>query len=591
MVFTRTKRTAAKVADELTERGFAAAAVHGDLGQGAREQALRAFRSGKVDVLVATDVAARGIDVDDVTHVINYQCPEEDKTYIHRIGRTGRAGKTGIAVSFIDWDDMPRWKLINETLGLDFADPAETYSTSEHLSRTWTSRTASPAGCPLSQAHPRRAGRRARRQRGRRRQRPQAGSRPFRRGAHRTGHAGAHPQAAQPHPRRSRRDRGVAASEPTAPTTAPTTGPEAVTDGESRGGAVAAAGPGAGTRASGRRHQHAGRRRELSGDERPTRHPAPRRTAPERRRRGDVITAVALVVLLGVAAARGVAHQPGGRHRQHPRQHTACGPQPARRRARGLRRGVARSERRHPRTGRGGSRPWSPATAAPSKGMTPQPAPWPGATTAIWRCARSAPGFPGTDDGDGHALALYAGRTGWCSELTALHPSSGKRADASNPDMRPGATSSPTARTSPPPGPTYMEVWRSDLVRTLEYGDVPTPGSREAAASGVHVRLHSGQQRPHRRHRALPRRSLRPAHRAHPGRLQGRRHPRAAVLRRAPRRRRCARGALGRPGRGCGARAAAADRVRQGRAAAEPGAPRRPRLGVGHLRPPGRPPP
>ena len=133
MVFTRTKRTAAKVADDLIERGFAAAAVHGDLGQGAREQALRAFRSGKVDVLVATDVAARGIDVDDVTHVINYQCPEEDKTYIHRIGRTGRAGKTGVAVAFIDWDDVPRWKLINESLGLDMADPLETYSTSKHL--------------------------------------------------------------------------------------------------------------------------------------------------------------------------------------------------------------------------------------------------------------------------------------------------------------------------------------------------------------------------------------------------------------------------------------------------------------------------
>jgi len=133
MVFTRTKRTAAKVADDLIERGFAAAAVHGDLGQGAREQALRAFRSGKVDVLVATDVAARGIDVDDVTHVINYQCPEEDKTYIHRIGRTGRAGKTGVAVAFIDWDDVPRWKLINDSLGLDMADPLETYSTSKHL--------------------------------------------------------------------------------------------------------------------------------------------------------------------------------------------------------------------------------------------------------------------------------------------------------------------------------------------------------------------------------------------------------------------------------------------------------------------------
>ena len=93
MVFTRTKRTAQKVADDLAERGFAAAAVHGDLGQGAREQALRAFRSGKVDVLVATDVAARGIDVEDVTHVINYQCPEDEKTYVHRIGRTGRAGQ------------------------------------------------------------------------------------------------------------------------------------------------------------------------------------------------------------------------------------------------------------------------------------------------------------------------------------------------------------------------------------------------------------------------------------------------------------------------------------------------------------------
>jgi superfamily II DNA/RNA helicase len=107
----RTKRTVQSVADDLAERGFAAAAVHGDLGQGAREQALRAFRSGKVDVLVATDVAARGIDVTDVTHVINYQCPEDEKTYVHRIGRTGRAGKEGVAVTLVDWDDMPagRW--------------------------------------------------------------------------------------------------------------------------------------------------------------------------------------------------------------------------------------------------------------------------------------------------------------------------------------------------------------------------------------------------------------------------------------------------------------------------------------------------
>ncbi|HEY0125823.1 MAG TPA: DEAD/DEAH box helicase [Blastococcus sp.] len=130
MVFCRTKRTAQKVADELVDRGFAAAAVHGDLGQGAREQALRAFRSGKVDVLVATDVAARGIDVTGVSHVVNYQCPEDEKTYVHRIGRTGRAGSTGVAVTLVDWDDIPRWQLINKALDLDFADPPETYSTS-----------------------------------------------------------------------------------------------------------------------------------------------------------------------------------------------------------------------------------------------------------------------------------------------------------------------------------------------------------------------------------------------------------------------------------------------------------------------------
>ncbi|MDV6013873.1 DEAD/DEAH box helicase [Haloechinothrix sp. LS1_15] len=133
MLFTRTKRTAQKVADDLSERGFAAAAVHGDLGQGAREQALRAFRSGKVDVLVATDVAARGIDVDDVTHVINYQTPDDDKTYVHRIGRTGRAGKTGVAITLVDWDEETRWKLISDTLGLGIPQAQETYSTSPHL--------------------------------------------------------------------------------------------------------------------------------------------------------------------------------------------------------------------------------------------------------------------------------------------------------------------------------------------------------------------------------------------------------------------------------------------------------------------------
>nr|WP_232237801.1 MULTISPECIES: DEAD/DEAH box helicase [Actinoalloteichus] len=133
MIFTRTKRTAQKISDELSERGFAAAAVHGDLGQGAREQALRAFRAGKVDILVATDVAARGIDVAGVTHVINYQCPDDEKTYVHRIGRTGRAGREGVAVTLVDWDEEPRWKLIDEALKLGIPAPVETYSTSEHL--------------------------------------------------------------------------------------------------------------------------------------------------------------------------------------------------------------------------------------------------------------------------------------------------------------------------------------------------------------------------------------------------------------------------------------------------------------------------
>jgi superfamily II DNA/RNA helicase len=133
IVFCRTKRACDQVATALTTRGFAAAPVHGDLGQGQRERAMRAFRSGKVDVLVATDVAARGLDVDDVTHVVNYECPEDDKAYLHRTGRTGRAGRTGVAVTFVDWADMQRWKLINDTLGLGQAEPVETYSTSPHL--------------------------------------------------------------------------------------------------------------------------------------------------------------------------------------------------------------------------------------------------------------------------------------------------------------------------------------------------------------------------------------------------------------------------------------------------------------------------
>lgn len=133
IVFMRTKRQADRVAEDLQDRGFAAAPLHGDLGQGAREQALRAFRNGKIDVLVATDVAARGIDVEDVTHVVNWNCPDDDKTYLHRTGRTGRAGKKGTAVTFVDWEDLARWALIARQLGLESTEAVETYSTSDHL--------------------------------------------------------------------------------------------------------------------------------------------------------------------------------------------------------------------------------------------------------------------------------------------------------------------------------------------------------------------------------------------------------------------------------------------------------------------------
>ncbi|MCW2780506.1 MAG: helicase [Marmoricola sp.] len=133
IVFTRTKRQSQRVADDLVERGFDASPLHGDMAQAAREKALTKFRDGKLRVLVATDVAARGIDVTGVTHVINYTCPEDEKTYVHRIGRTGRAGATGVAITFVDWADLHRWKMINKALDLPFDEPQETYSSSEHF--------------------------------------------------------------------------------------------------------------------------------------------------------------------------------------------------------------------------------------------------------------------------------------------------------------------------------------------------------------------------------------------------------------------------------------------------------------------------
>jgi superfamily II DNA/RNA helicase len=133
IIFTRTKRAAQRLSDELEDRGFSATSIHGDLNQVAREKALKKFREAKVDVLVATDVAARGIDITDVSHVVNYECPDSEMTYVHRIGRTGRAGAKGVAVTLVDWADVTRWKVINKALDLGFTELVETYSNSENL--------------------------------------------------------------------------------------------------------------------------------------------------------------------------------------------------------------------------------------------------------------------------------------------------------------------------------------------------------------------------------------------------------------------------------------------------------------------------
>lgn len=152
IIFTRTKRSAAEVANDLATAGFLVGAVHGDLGQVAREKSLAAFRDGRVDILVATDVAARGIDVDDVTHVINFQAPDDPMTYVHRIGRTGRAGHSGIAITLVGYDELAKWQLINAELELGIPDPPQLFSTSEEL----TDLLSVPADAQSSVGEPRR---------------------------------------------------------------------------------------------------------------------------------------------------------------------------------------------------------------------------------------------------------------------------------------------------------------------------------------------------------------------------------------------------------------------------------------------------
>ncbi|HEX2032220.1 MAG TPA: DEAD/DEAH box helicase [Actinomycetota bacterium] len=139
LVFTRTKRGADRLTRRLRDRGIPAAAMHGDLGQALRERTLRRFERGEVNTLVATDVAARGLDVDDITHVVNYDAPEDDTGYVHRVGRTARAGRTGTGITFVlpeQQGDMSRMaarlKLEDEFTqnGMEIAPPRVVFSSS-----------------------------------------------------------------------------------------------------------------------------------------------------------------------------------------------------------------------------------------------------------------------------------------------------------------------------------------------------------------------------------------------------------------------------------------------------------------------------
>ena len=120
VIFCRTKRDTQKVAEQLIEDGYSAGALHGDLSQNQRDLVMNSFRKNQIQMLVATDVAARGIDVDDITHVINYQLPDEIETYTHRSGRTGRAGKTGVSMVIVSKSELRKIKSIERIIKKDF---------------------------------------------------------------------------------------------------------------------------------------------------------------------------------------------------------------------------------------------------------------------------------------------------------------------------------------------------------------------------------------------------------------------------------------------------------------------------------------
>lgn len=119
VVFTRTKHGANRVTEHLEKAGLSAAAIHGNKSQNRRQATLAGFRSGEIGILVATDIAARGIDVDDVTHVVNFELPNVPEVYVHRIGRTARAGKSGIAISLVDQEEAPYLRDIQRLIGME----------------------------------------------------------------------------------------------------------------------------------------------------------------------------------------------------------------------------------------------------------------------------------------------------------------------------------------------------------------------------------------------------------------------------------------------------------------------------------------
>ena len=152
LVFTRTKHGANRVVRHLEETGTPSSAIHGNKSQGARERALAGFRAGKVRVLVATDIAARGLDVPGITHVINFDLPNEPENYVHRIGRTARAGRTGVAISFCDRSERAYLSAIQREIGQDL-DVIEVGLPTRSPQRY------PPARAPQTQQAPRQGGR------------------------------------------------------------------------------------------------------------------------------------------------------------------------------------------------------------------------------------------------------------------------------------------------------------------------------------------------------------------------------------------------------------------------------------------------